>query len=174
MPNSNIKWIRTLNYVSYMSMSSAGVLSQKFRHFWEDTRSTLCSLDNLVFSIELKIYELVMRSVKQKTIFIVKVFKGKSLWRFLRFFHFPVILRKQLYLTFVFLLYSFQIFIAENFRGSKKNLKSCYTEIIYYLLFLLSYSMIYDQRRQWHPTPVLLPGKSHGRRSLVGCSPWGR
>ena len=29
------------------------------------------------------------------------------------------------------------------------------------------------QRRQWHPIPVLLPGKSHGRRSLVGCSPWG-
>ena len=28
-------------------------------------------------------------------------------------------------------------------------------------------------RRQWHPTPILLPGKSHGRRSLVGCSPWG-
>ena len=28
-------------------------------------------------------------------------------------------------------------------------------------------------RRQWCPTPVLLPGKSHGRRSLVGCSPWG-
>ena len=30
------------------------------------------------------------------------------------------------------------------------------------------------RRRQWHPTPVLLPGKSHGRRSLVACSPWGR
>ena len=30
------------------------------------------------------------------------------------------------------------------------------------------------RRRQWHPTPVLLPGKSHGWRSLVGCSPWGR
>ena len=29
-------------------------------------------------------------------------------------------------------------------------------------------------RRQWHPTPVLLPGKSHGWRSLVGCSPWSR
>ena len=29
-------------------------------------------------------------------------------------------------------------------------------------------------RRQWHPTPVLLPGKSHGQRNLVGCSPWGR
>ena len=30
------------------------------------------------------------------------------------------------------------------------------------------------RRRQWHPTPVLLPRKSHGQRSLVGCSPWGR
>ena len=29
-------------------------------------------------------------------------------------------------------------------------------------------------RRQWQPTPVLLPGESHERRSLVGCSPWGR
>ena len=28
-------------------------------------------------------------------------------------------------------------------------------------------------RRQWQPPPVLLPGKSHGQRSLVGCSPWG-
>ena len=27
-------------------------------------------------------------------------------------------------------------------------------------------------RRQWHPTPVPLPGKSHGQRGLVGCSPW--
>ena len=31
-----------------------------------------------------------------------------------------------------------------------------------------------DWRRQWHPTPVPLPGNSHGWRSLVGCSPWGR
>ena len=29
------------------------------------------------------------------------------------------------------------------------------------------------QRRQWQPTPVLLPGKPHGWRSLVGCSPGG-
>ena len=27
---------------------------------------------------------------------------------------------------------------------------------------------------KWQPTPVSLPGKSHGQRSLVGCSPWGR
>ena len=30
------------------------------------------------------------------------------------------------------------------------------------------------RRRQWHPTAVLLPGKSHGWRSPVGCSPWSR
>ena len=36
-----------------------------------------------------------------------------------------------------------------------------------------SSSSISTQRRQWQPTPVLLPGQSHGQRSLVGCSPWG-
>ena len=30
------------------------------------------------------------------------------------------------------------------------------------------------RRRRWHPIPVVLPRKSHGRRSLLGCSPWGR
>ena len=35
-------------------------------------------------------------------------------------------------------------------------------------------SPVSSRRRQWHPTPVLLPGKSRGRRSLEGCSPWGR
>ena len=40
---------------------------------------------------------------------------------------------------------------------------------------LTKFNTIYDKsrRRQWHPTPVLLPGKSHRQRSLVGCSPWG-
>ena len=37
----------------------------------------------------------------------------------------------------------------------------------------LSSPIMVSRRRQWHPTPVLLPGKSHGRRSLVGYSPWG-
>ena len=40
-----------------------------------------------------------------------------------------------------------------------------------------SYSLVEDvvsgRRRRWHPTPVLLPGKSHGQRSLVGWCPWG-
>ena len=38
---------------------------------------------------------------------------------------------------------------------------------------LLMLSRLVMQRRQWQPTPVLLPGKSHGQGSLVGCSPWG-
>ena len=41
----------------------------------------------------------------------------------------------------------------------KKNL-SCTTHVF--------------RRRQWQATPVLLPRKSHGWRSLVGCIPWGR
>ena len=28
-------------------------------------------------------------------------------------------------------------------------------------------------RRKWQPTPLFVPGKSHGQRSLVGYSPWG-
>ena len=36
-----------------------------------------------------------------------------------------------------------------------------------------THGSVYQRRRQWYPTPVLLPGKSHGWRSLVGCSPWG-
>ena len=48
-----------------------------------------------------------------------------------------------------------QIFISQN-----------------YFIFMLLYALV--QRRQWHPTPVLLPGQSHGQRSLVGCSPWSR
>ena len=40
-------------------------------------------------------------------------------------------------------------------------------------LFHLGISQVSFRRRQWQPTPVLLPGKSYGWRSLVGCSPWG-
>ena len=37
--------------------------------------------------------------------------------------------------------------------------------------FYVAYKCLW--RRQWHSTPVILPGNSHGRRSLEGCSPWG-
>ena len=50
----------------------------------------------------------------------------------------------------------------------KGNAKECSN---YHTTALISHA---SWRRQWHPTPVLLPRKSHGRRSLVGCSPWGR
>ena len=42
------------------------------------------------------------------------------------------------------------------------------------LLYLFAHVLSCFRRRPWHPTPVLLPGKSHGQRSLAGCSPWGR
>ena len=45
-------------------------------------------------------------------------------------------------------------------------------------IVIMSQDFVYvsfnSRRRQWHPTPVLLPGESHGQRSLVGYSPWGR
>ena len=48
---------------------------------------------------------------------------------------------------------------------------------VYYNTNILASNFIWvlrmHWRRQWHPTPVLLPGKSHGQRSLVGCSPRG-
>ena len=46
----------------------------------------------------------------------------------------------------------------------------------FYLVFTIvsRSSKLLHRRRQWHPTPIFLPGKSHGQRSLVGCSPWGR
>ena len=40
-------------------------------------------------------------------------------------------------------------------------------------LLRIKYHFLILSPRQWHPTPVVLPGKSHGWRSLVGYSPWG-
>ena len=50
----------------------------------------------------------------------------------------------------------------ERYRGIVRSLGLKYMH--YYMK---------NGRRQWQPTPVILPGKSHGRRSLVGYSPWG-
>ena len=47
------------------------------------------------------------------------------------------------------------------------------TKILYSTGIILTTLEGISQRRQWHPTPVLLPGKSYGWRSLEGCSPWG-
>ena len=56
-----------------------------------------------------------------------------------------------------------------NFFGFPMHIKVMFKLYI----CILHYVSMSIQRRQWQPTPVLLPGKSHGRRSLVGCSPWG-
>ena len=42
-----------------------------------------------------------------------------------------------------------------------------------YLQSYLDCCILDSQRKQWQATPVLLPRKSHGQRSLVGCNPWG-
>ena len=57
--------------------------------------------------------------------------------------------------------------------GHSRKLEIAFILEIYLLLIIYMCNLVH-RRRQWHPTPVLLPGKSHGRRSLVGCSPWGR
>ena len=51
---------------------------------------------------------------------------------------------------------------------------STYLSTIFQPIYILPIFISTSWRRQWHPTPVLLPGKSHGPRSLAGCSPWGR
>ena len=42
-----------------------------------------------------------------------------------------------------------------------------------YLQSYLDCCILDSQRKQWQATPVLLPRKSHGQSSLVGCNPWG-
>ena len=58
-------------------------------------------------------------------------------------------------------------------RKKCSNISTSSPTIIIVHLLDYSHPNIHKWRRQWHPTPVLLPGKSHGRRSLVGYSPWG-
>ena len=73
-------------------------------------------------------------------------------------------------------------FSNEENRGYKWIPRSMYISItVYicihniYLYFKLEIIIDLNKnwRRQWQPTPVLLPGKFHGQRSLVGYSPWG-
>ena len=46
-------------------------------------------------------------------------------------------------------------------------------QICLLLQVFLEKAMASHSSRKWQPNPVFLPGKSHGWRSLVGCSPWG-
>ena len=55
-----------------------------------------------------------------------------------------------------------------------KKQRHCFVDKGPYVKVMVVMSVVMSDhwRRQWQPTPVLLPGKSHGQRSLVGCSPW--
>ena len=54
-------------------------------------------------------------------------------------------------------------------RQKERKKHAARIEIVNYILL-----KAFFWRRKWQPTPVSLPGKSHGQRSHVGCSPWGR
>ena len=74
--------------------------------------------------------------------------------------------------------------VAKSFRNDWVTEQNLQLLPFYYLLspYFCSYLSLCSSfsvfscglrwRRQWQATPVLLPGKSHGRRSLVDCSPW--
>ena len=66
-------------------------------------------------------------------------------------------------------------YLVPDFRGNAFNfspLRIMFAVGLSYMAFIML-RYVLSRRRQWHPTPVLLPGKSHGWRSLVGYSPWG-
>ena len=75
-----------------------------------------------------------------------------------------------LLLFFLSLLSSHTVF---SVRASHLGFPTCTSLVGFFSLTFMTFSRTWGWRRQWHPTPILLPGKSHGRRSLVGCSPWG-
>ena len=62
---------------------------------------------------------------------------------------------------------------SKNEEKEDIYLVSKYLSIRYLLVTKRKLVTLFGETWQWHPTPVLLPGNSHGRRSVVGCSPWG-
>ena len=61
-----------------------------------------------------------------------------------------------------------------NYTSIIVDKKEIITSVKKWTHILLTKSKCNMWRRQWHPTQVFLPGKSHGWSSLEGCSPWGR
>ena len=79
--------------------------------------------------------------------------------------HLSMILLLNLLNCFFNIFVSFNKFIF-SFKQLWHSIKASFSDHV------LLWTIVGTWRRQWHPSPVLLPGKSHGRRSLVGCSPW--
>ena len=64
-----------------------------------------------------------------------------------------------------------------NVKGLQEKMGVCrhgYDCLLFFLLCFFPMCYIIYWRRKWQSTPALLPGKSHGRRRLIGYSPWGR
>ena len=74
---------------------------------------------------------------------------------------------KKNYSIFLSPIYKYILKLVFNVFSVQGRVSGLY-ETIYF-----QKSISYVQRMQWHLTLALLPGKSHGWRSLVGCSPWG-
>ena len=75
------------------------------------------------------------------------------------------------------LVYSFKKYVSNPcyVQNIVLSLEHTLTRICFFQYWALSIiKLFYVSIRQWHPTPVRLPGKAHGWRTLVGCSPWGR
>ena len=85
---------------------------------------------------------------------------------------YPATLSNSLIVSKSFLVAPFDMYSMMSFANSD-NFAS-FPIWILFIFLLIALTRTFKGRRQWHPNPVLLPGKSHGWRSLVGCSPWGR
>ena len=87
----------------------------------------------------------------------------------------PDLLSQNFYKTMPFRLYNLAKFNGYNISSSSVLSCSTFGGIISFLkrdrVSLLCVFFKVTRRRQWQPTPVLLPGKSHGWKSLVGCYP---
>ena len=60
-----------------------------------------------------------------------------------------------------------------QYHSSKASILRCSAWSSWRVMSQITLPCMVWKRRQWQPTPVLLPGKSHGWRNLVGCSLWG-
>ena len=73
-------------------------------------------------------------------------------------------------------IFSFSLSFWVNWMVGCRVIGICYRILLYtiYICVIFFCNYLCDiRRRQWQPTPVLLPGKYHGGSNLVGCSPWG-
>ena len=88
--------------------------------------------------------------------------------KFFKKWHIPTFyLSRNVLIYFLILLYVFCNFFIVVIRTDKICI------LFPWSLYCYFHCCYIDRRRQWHPLQYFLPGKSHGRRSLVGCSPWG-